>query len=78
MRPAKLIQRYGLQLNLYRLALQRHRGPATKIRAVLLAIGRDSVRQVEVPPEPDCEKLAVDAAVSMNRVFMSTDPGAST
>ncbi len=70
---AELLRKYGLQLNLYRLALDRLLGDrAQNLRASLMAIGRDTVRRIEVPPDPATGKQAVAAAVSLHDISVST------
>ena len=68
--PARLLRRYGLQLNLYRLALRRCAGvPQLPVAASLVAVGRDHVHMVDVPEEPMTEQVAITAAQELARVI---------
>ena len=65
--PSKLLKKYSLQLNLYREALVRAGFKAKDISATLLAISREGIRPVDVPPNPTCPNTAVDTALALHR-----------
>lgn len=67
---AALQKKYGLQLNLYRLALKRfEKGSEPAIRSSLIAIGRHGAKTVELPEDPGCLATAVQAAEALDALF---------
>ncbi|MBU1910537.1 MAG: PD-(D/E)XK nuclease family protein, partial [Verrucomicrobia bacterium] len=67
--PERLAARYGLQLNLYREAMARRDSiPAESIAASILAIRREGIDVVEIPPEPGCAARAVEAAQGLYKL----------
>ena len=67
---AVLIRKYGLQLNLYRLALA-HLPESAKpvIRSSLVVVGRDGVRTVDIPHDPACLSATIKAAKELDAIF---------
>lgn len=65
--PDRLVAKYGLQLNLYRLALLRRLGSSKKpIRTALLAVSGSGAQRIEVPPDANTERIAVEAAMKLD------------
>lgn len=64
--PAALAARYGLQLNLYRLAVARRDGlPAEAVEASVLALRRDGLEVVDIPYEAGAAAQAVETAQAL-------------
>lgn len=62
----ELLHRYSLQLNLYREAVRRMTSSASAPQAMLLAIGTESCRAIEIPEDADVLLKAVEAARSLS------------
>jgi ATP-dependent helicase/nuclease subunit A len=62
----ELLHRYSLQLNLYREAVRRMTSSASAPQAMLLAIGTESCRAIEIPEDADALLKAVEAARSLS------------
>ena len=70
-----LEKKYGLQLNLYRLALRRfQKGSKPVIHTSLIVVGRDSVKTVNIPEYPTCLATAVQAAEALDALFKVDRP----
>ena len=66
-------KKYGLQLNLYRLALRRFQKVSEPaIHTSLIVIGRDGVKTVDIPEEPACLATAIQAAEAWRPFSKST------
>lgn len=71
-----LAARYGLQLNLYRLAVARQAGVApASVEAAILAVRREGVELVEIPFDPEAAPRAVAAARGWHRAREAADQG---
>ena len=67
---AALKKKYGLQLNLYRLALRRFEdGSEPVIRSSLVVVARGGVRTVDIPDDPGCVATTVEAAKELDALF---------
>ena len=67
---AALKKKYGLQLNLYRLALGRfQKGSEPVIHSSLVVVGRDGVKTIDIPEDPICLATAVQAAEALDTLF---------
>ncbi len=67
---AVLVRKYGLQLNLYRLAFAHLPENAERvIRSRLVVVGRDGVRTVEIPHDPACLSETVKAAKELDAML---------
>ena len=65
-----LKKKYGLQLNLYRLALRRFQKVSEPvIHSSLIVVGRDGVKTVDIPEDPACLATAVQAAEALDALF---------
>ena len=65
-----LKKKYGLQLNLYRLALRRfQKGSEPVIHSSLIVVGRDGVKTVDIPEDPSCLATAVKAAEALEKLL---------
>jgi RecB family exonuclease len=67
---SELKEKYGLQLNLYRLALRRfQKDSEAAIHSSLVVVGRDSVKTIDIPEDSSCLATAVQAAKALDALF---------
>jgi ATP-dependent helicase/nuclease subunit A len=74
--PESLLKKkYGLQLNLYRLALRRfQKDSEAAIHSSLIVVGRDDVKMVDIPENLSCLARTVQAAEALDTLFKAGMP----
>ena len=73
-----LKKKYGLQLNLYRLALRRFQKVSEPvIHSSLIVVGRDGVKTVDIPEDPTCLATTIQAAKALEELFRNATSNGS-